>query len=115
MINIATNKYLGLTSGEVNANTGNGGGYQNWIVIDDGNGYFSLQDQITLKVLENDSIGDVYTNFATLADSQKWYSSGTNIINKATGKYLESNVNGDVFTSTSSGTDSQKWNKQYLA
>lgn len=115
MINLDSNRYLDSTSaGVVNANIGNGGGNQNWIVINAENGYFYLQNQITLRVLEVLSNGSVVTSIASLDDRQKWYSPGNYIINKSTGKYLESSA-GNVFASTFDGEDSQKWNKQYLA
>lgn len=104
-------------AGVVTANSGNGGGYQNWIIISDGSGYYFLQDQITQRFLES-STGtgpSIFTNVFSGDNYQKWSFSGDNIINKANGKYVDSNSNGDVYYLDQMGNDNQRWVKVYLA
>lgn len=115
LANAATNLFLHSNGdGNVFAISDNGEGYQNWLIINDGNGYFYLQDTATNKFLDSNSNGDVYTSIGNGGDSQKWYFSEDNLINKANGKYLESNNNGAVYASASNSADSQRWKTDYL-
>lgn len=113
LVNLASNRYLD-SNGDGNVYANSGGIYQNWRIINDGAGYFYLQDVATSRFLDSNSNGDVSSNTGSGGDSKKWYFAENNIINKASGKYLDSNSNGEVFASASNSADSQKWKTIYL-
>lgn len=115
LINVQTNRFLESNgAGDVHTYLENGENNQKWRIINDGNGYFYLQNMGTSRFLLSNSNGDISDNPTVGGDYQRWSFSADNIINKATGKYLDSNVNGDVYSLTASGGNTQRWRTIYL-
>ena len=109
LINRATKLYLDSNStGIVYTHNGNGENSQKWNIVNKNGIYFNLQDVATSKFLQASGNG-VITSTANGNDNQKWYFSGTNIINKANGRYLDSNSLGSVYTWPQNGGNNEKW------
>lgn len=79
-------------------------------------GYATYENYRSLKCLDSNRSGDVYTHGCNGGNNQSWYLqfiSGTShyLKNRATGRCLDANSSNDVYTLSCNGGTNQRWRR----
>jgi hypothetical protein len=110
--NTSTGNCLDSSTTTVTTGTCGGTASQNWTIVDNGDGTWSLKDSASGNCLDGDT-SSVFAGACSGASSQRWShswgGSGWVLTSQATGLVLDSQAGGTPFPSAANGGATQQW------